>query len=72
MVVFVCAYAGLGYSLYPYLVVDSLTFRDAAAADASLAFVFTGAAIVFPLIFAYTLFSYRVFWGKAEELSFDE
>jgi cytochrome bd ubiquinol oxidase subunit II len=29
-----------------------------------------GAAIVLPTIFAYTIYSYRVFWGKATELSY--
>ncbi|MDX1431110.1 MAG: cytochrome d ubiquinol oxidase subunit II [Gammaproteobacteria bacterium] len=68
--IFVFAFAGLGYSLYPYLVVDTLTYREAAADDASLAFVLVGALIVLPFILGYTVFSYRVFWGKAKELSY--
>jgi len=70
--VFVFSFAGLGYSLYPYLVADTLTYREAAAADKSLFFVFIGVMIVLPFIIGYTMFSYRVFWGKAKELSYGE
>jgi cytochrome d ubiquinol oxidase subunit II len=68
--IFVFAFAGLAYSLYPYLVLDRMTFREAAAATASLKFVFVGACIVLPVIVAYTIFAYRVFWGKARELTY--
>ena len=68
--VFVFAFSGLGYSLYPYLVVDRMTIWQAAAAPASLKFVFIGACIVLPLVVAYTVFSYRVFWGKARNLTY--
>jgi len=70
--IFVLSFLGLGYSLYPYLVVDAMTFRQAAASDESLFFVFVGAMIVLPIIVAYTLLSYRVFWGKAKALSYGE
>ncbi len=70
--IFVFSFLGLGYSLYPYLVVDAITFRQAAAADTSLFFVFVGAMIVLPFIIGYTMFSYRVFWGKAKALSYGE
>jgi cytochrome d ubiquinol oxidase subunit II len=68
--VFVFAFGGLAYSLYPYLVVDRMTIWQAAAAPASLKFVFVGACIVLPMIVAYTVFSYRVFWGKARNLTY--
>jgi cytochrome d ubiquinol oxidase subunit II len=68
--VFVFAFAGLAYSLFPYLVIDRLTVWQAAAAEKSLWFVFIGACIVLPLIVAYTLLSYRVFWGKARSLTY--
>lgn len=70
--VFVFAFAGLAYSLFPYLVVDRMTFWQAAAAPESLRFVFVGACIVLPVIVAYTVFSYRVFWGKARELTYGD
>ena len=70
--IFVFAFAGLAYSLFPYLVVDRMTIWQAAAAESSLRFVFVGACIVLPMIVAYTLFSYRVFWGKARSLTYGE
>jgi cytochrome d ubiquinol oxidase subunit II len=70
--VFVFAFAGLAYSLFPYLVVDRMTIWQAAAAESSLRFVFVGACIVLPVIVVYTLFSYRVFWGKARSLTYGE
>ena len=60
--IFVFAFAGLAYSLFPYLVVDRLTIWQAAAARESLQFVIVG----------YTVFAYRVFWGKARSLSYGE
>ena len=68
--VFVFAFAGLAYSLFPYLVIDRLTVWQAAAAEKSLWFVFIGACVVLPFIIAYTLLSYRVFWGKARSLTY--
>jgi cytochrome d ubiquinol oxidase subunit II len=68
--VFVFAFAGLAYSLYPYLVVDRMTIWQAAAAESSLWFLFIGACVVLPLIVGYTILSYRVFWGKAKALTY--
>ena len=68
--VFVLSFAGLAYSLYPYLIVDRMTYREAAAAPESLRFVFVGVCIVLPMIVGYTVFSYRVFWGKTKELTY--
>jgi cytochrome d ubiquinol oxidase subunit II len=70
--VFVFAFAGLAYSLFPWLVLDRMTIWQAAAAESSLRFVFVGACVVLPMIVAYTLFSYRVFWGKARSLTYGE
>jgi cytochrome d ubiquinol oxidase subunit II len=70
--VFVLAFAGLAYSLFPWLVVDRMTIWQAAAAESSLRFVLVGALVVLPMIVAYTLFSYRVFWGKARSLTYGE
>ena len=64
--------AGLAYSLFPWLVVDRMTIWQAAAAESSLRFVLVGALVVLPMIIAYTLFSYRVFWGKARSLTYGE
>jgi cytochrome d ubiquinol oxidase subunit II len=68
--VFVFAFAGLAYSLYPYLVVDRMTIWQAAAAPKSLRFVLWGVIVVLPMIIGYTVLSYRVFWGKARHLTY--
>jgi len=64
--IFVLAFAGLAYSLFPYVVMDRLTIWDAAAHDSSLAFVGVGALVVLPFIAGYTIYSYRVFRGKVK------
>jgi cytochrome d ubiquinol oxidase subunit II len=68
--VFVFAFAGLAYSLFPYLIIDRMTIWQAAAAAESLWVVLIGASVVLPFIVGYTLFVYRVFWGKARALSY--
>ncbi|MDJ0793509.1 MAG: cytochrome d ubiquinol oxidase subunit II [Woeseiaceae bacterium] len=68
---FVLAFAGLGYSLFPYLIIDRITIWDAAAATESLSFILWGVVISLPAILGYTVFAYRVFWGKTRELSYD-
>jgi len=32
--------------------------------------VFIGACLVLPMIIGYTVFAYRVFWGKTRELTY--
>jgi len=61
---------GLAYSLYPYVLIDQMTVWQAAAAPKSLAFILWGCAFTVPAILGYTVFAYRVFWGKAGELSY--
>jgi cytochrome d ubiquinol oxidase subunit II len=69
--VFALAFAGLAYSLFPYLLVDRLTLWEAASARESLWVIFLGTAVTLPAILGYTVFSYRVFHGRAGELSYD-
>ena len=68
VLVMLMGFFGLAYSLYPFVMVDRITVWQAAAAPESLAFIGVGCAITVPVILAYTVFSYRVFWGKATEL----
>ncbi len=68
--IFVLAFHGLAYSLYPWLVPERMDIWQAAAAPGSMMFIFIGVAIVLPLILAYTVFAYRVFWGKATHLEY--
>jgi cytochrome d ubiquinol oxidase subunit II len=68
---FFLAFLGLAYSLFPYLVVDRLTIWQAASAPESLLVIFYGACVVLPAIVGYTIYAYRVFGGKASDLSYD-
>lgn len=68
--VFVLGACGLAYSLFPYVVMDRLTIWQAASATESLAVIGIGCAITVPAIAGYTVFSYRVFRGKAGELTY--
>ncbi len=56
--------AGLGVSMFPYLVPGAVTIWDAAAPDASLRFLLVGTMVLIPVILAYTAYSYWVFRGK--------
>jgi cytochrome d ubiquinol oxidase subunit II len=64
--IYVLSFAGLAYSLFPYVVMDRLTIWEAAAHPSALKFLLVGTAIVLPFIVAYTLYVYRVFGGKAK------
>ena len=68
--IFLLAFYGLAYSLFPYLIVDRMTIWQAAAAPESLKIILVGALVVLPVIAAYTVYSYRVFWGKASTLRY--
>jgi cytochrome d ubiquinol oxidase subunit II len=63
--IFALAFAGLAYSLFPYVVMDRMTLWEAASHPSALKFVLVGVAIVLPFLVAYTAFAYRVFRGKA-------
>jgi len=69
--IFLLAFAGLAYSLFPYLIIDKMTIWEAASATNSLLFILWGVVITLPAILGYTVFAYRVFWGKTRELSYD-
>ena len=64
VVIYVLAFLGLAYSIFPFVVVDRMTIWDAASHDSALKFMFWGAVIVLPCIAGYTVFAYRVFRGK--------
>lgn len=68
--VFFLGFFGLAYSIYPYVVMDRLTLQQAASSRASLKVILVGVALTVPMIAAYTVFAYRVFWGKAGELKY--
>jgi cytochrome bd ubiquinol oxidase subunit II len=70
--IFVIAFYGLAYSLFPYLVVDKINIWQAAAAPEALKIILVGASVVLPVIIGYTVYSYRVFSGKTRELSYTD
>jgi cytochrome d ubiquinol oxidase subunit II len=59
--------AGLGISMWPYVVPQSVTIWEAAAPESSQIFMLVGVAIIMPIILAYTAWAYWVFRGKVEE-----
>jgi cytochrome d ubiquinol oxidase subunit II len=65
--IFVLAFAGLAYSLFPYVIIDRMTIWQAAAHESALKFVLAGAVVVLPFIFGYTFFVYRLFGGKTKD-----
>ena len=67
LALFLLSFLGLAISLYPYVVPRAVTIWDAAAPAQSLSFMLVGAAVVVPLILAYTAWAYWVFRGKVGE-----
>ncbi|EHR06409.1 cytochrome d ubiquinol oxidase subunit II [Bradyrhizobium sp. WSM471] len=64
LVLFALSYAGLGISMYPYIVPQSITIWQAAAPRNSQIFMLVGVAGLVPLILGYTGWAYWVFRGK--------
>ena len=66
LVLFLITYGGLGISIWPYLVPQSVTIWQAAAPEKSQVFMLIGVSVMIPVILAYTAFAYWVFRGKVE------
>jgi len=64
LVLFALSYAGLGISMYPYIVPQSITIWQAASPENSQLFMLVGVAILIPLILGYTAWAYWIFRGK--------
>lgn len=67
VLLFIACFVGLAYSFFPYVVPDKLTVWQSASSVAALSVILIGAAIVVPMILAYTVYAYRVFWGKVDK-----
>ncbi|MGC9197138.1 MAG: cytochrome d ubiquinol oxidase subunit II [Syntrophobacteraceae bacterium] len=65
--VFFLGYVGWAISFWPWLVPFAVTFRQAAAAPSSQAFLLVGTLVVLPLILAYVSYCYYVFRGKVSQ-----
>jgi cytochrome d ubiquinol oxidase subunit II len=59
--------SGLGVTIWPYVVPESVTIWQAAAPYRSQAFMLVGVAITLPLIIGYTAWAYWVFRGKVAD-----
>jgi len=62
--VFLSGYLGLAVSFFPYIVPYSMTFRQAANPDNTLALMLGGGAILLPAIIGYSAWVYWIFRGK--------
>jgi cytochrome d ubiquinol oxidase subunit II len=69
--IFALSFAGLAYSLFPYVVIDRITIWEAAAHPSALKVMLIGTVIVLPFLAGYTVFAYRVFRGKAKAGLYD-
>lgn len=68
--IFALSFMGLGYSFFPDIIPGQLTAQAAASAPETLMITGIGVVIVMPMILAYTILVYRIFKGKASELSY--
>ena len=64
---FLLGMVGLGISMWPYVVPESVTIWDAAAPERSQAFMLVGTAFIMPIILIYTGWAYWVFRGKVAD-----
>lgn len=68
--IFLLAFYGLAYSIFPWLIIDKITIWEAASSPEALMVIFYGTVVVLPVIIAYTVVAYRIFWGKSTELKY--
>ena len=64
LALFLLGTAGLGISIWPYVVPGAVTIWEAAAPERSQVFMLIGVLITMPLIIGYTGWAYWVFRGK--------
>ena len=62
--IFLLCFAGLGISIWPYMIPPTIDIWQAADPPGSQLFLLVGAAVLIPLIMAYSAYSYYVFRGK--------
>lgn len=68
--IFALSFLGLAYSFFPEVVPGVMSAQDAASSPATLMIVGYGVMVVMPMILLYTFAVYRIFKGKATELSY--
>ena len=77
-IVFVCMVVmclmmalGLAYSIFPDIVIGKMNIWESAASTASLKFALIGTVLAVPMILMYTIFIYKIFYGKSQPLSYE-
>jgi cytochrome d ubiquinol oxidase subunit II len=70
LVLFGLSMAGLGISIWPYVVPGRVSIWEAAAPERSQIFMLFGVGVLVPLILGYTAWSYWVFRGKVDETGY--
>ncbi|TCZ60861.1 cytochrome d ubiquinol oxidase subunit II [Roseicella aquatilis] len=63
---FFLSYTGLGISMWPMIVPPDITIWEAASPRSSQLFMLVGAAVLIPIILAYTAYAYWIFRGKVK------
>jgi cytochrome d ubiquinol oxidase subunit II len=66
LALFGLSYAGLGISIWPYIVPRSITIWQAASPKDSQIFMLFGVMVLLPMILGYTAWAYYVFRGKVK------
>jgi len=66
LALFLLCFVGLGISMWPYVIPPTVTIWDAASPRSSQLFMLVGAAVLIPIILAYTGYAYWVFRGKLD------
>lgn len=64
VVIFVCALAGVGVSVWPAAIPGALTIWEASSEHRTQVIVASAVSLIVPIILSYTIFSYWVFRGK--------
>jgi cytochrome d ubiquinol oxidase subunit II len=67
LALFGLSFVGLAISVFPYAIPPTLTLWRAASPPQSQLFMLVGAAVLIPIILAYTSYAYWVFRGKVRE-----
>jgi cytochrome d ubiquinol oxidase subunit II len=72
LLLFVVGISGMALIVFPNIVPFSLSLWDAASSPTSQKFVLIGAALVTPVVLAYSGFAYWIFRGRTPENGWGE
>lgn len=65
LILFVCMFGGLAYSMFPFVILDNMTLWDAAASESSLRLILAATVVATPVVIIFNLMSYRSLFGRA-------